>query len=95
MAFSQETMDAAYRRAGGKCECTLSTCGHHADRVRCNASLANGWHAYHKHPVSEGGGDNFTNCLALCSPCHEYANTQISPYQRSILEERPPVAAQE
>ena len=26
MAFSKETTDAAWRRAGGKCECTRKTC---------------------------------------------------------------------
>jgi len=41
MAFSQETKDQAYHRAGGKCECTRSTCSHHTGR--CNATL-NKWH---------------------------------------------------
>ena len=95
MAFSHETMDAAYRRAGGRCECTLSTCGHHTEHVRCNASLANGWHAHHKHPVSEGGGDNLSNCLALCPPCYANAKAQISLHEASFHEERPPVSAQE
>jgi len=32
MAFSQETIDQAWRRAGGKCECTLKNCGHTGKR---------------------------------------------------------------
>ena len=67
MAFPQETKDAAWRRAGGKCECTRQ-CSHHTGR--CNATL-NSWHAHHKAAVSSGGGDGLSNCEALCVPCHK------------------------
>jgi hypothetical protein len=36
MAFSQETKNAAFRRAGGRCECQMQHCGH---RGRCNKPL--------------------------------------------------------
>ena len=42
MAFSQATKDAAYRRAGGKCECTMTTCSKHRSGSRCNADLIPG-----------------------------------------------------
>jgi len=94
MAFSQATIDAAYQRAGGRCECTMSSCTHHADRIRCNASLANGWHAHHRRLVSEGGGDNFSNCLLMCTSCHENAYA-TAPLQTSFQDERSPVSPQE
>lgn len=68
MAFSQETKDAAWRRAGGKCECTRITCSHHAGR--CNAGLSK-WHAHHRTAVTSGGSDELSNCEALCITCHQ------------------------
>jgi 5-methylcytosine-specific restriction endonuclease McrA len=67
MAFSQETKDKAYRRAGGKCECRRSGCGHTG---RCNTTL-NRWHAHHIVSQNAGGSDGLENCEALCIPCHE------------------------
>ena len=71
MAFSQETKDAAYRRAGGKCECTRK-CPSHSGR-RCNAVLDR-WHAHHRTAEAARGDDSLSNCEALCVPCHK--NTQ-------------------
>ena len=68
MAFSQQVKDDAWRRAGGKCECTRSTCRHHTGR--CNAAL-NKWHAHHKVSQNAGGADTLNNCEALCVQCHE------------------------
>jgi 5-methylcytosine-specific restriction endonuclease McrA len=68
MAFSDEVANAAWRRAGGKCECTRLNCGHSG---RCNAALtANNWHAHHRTAVVVGGADTLSNCEALCIPCH-------------------------
>jgi 5-methylcytosine-specific restriction protein A len=73
MAFSRETTDAAWNRAGGKCECTRKICTHHT--ARCNAPLSAGkWHAHHKTAVASGGDDSLSNCEGLCIPCHK--NTQ-------------------
>jgi hypothetical protein len=69
MAFSQDVKDKAYRRAGGKCECDMKVCKSHTGR--CNKSLANGWHAHHKHSVAGGGDDTLSNCQAMCVSCHE------------------------
>jgi len=72
MAFSEETKNQAWRRAGGKCECTLKTCSHHTGR--CNSSLSK-WHAHHKVAVASGGDDTLSNCGALCVRCHENTRT--------------------
>ena len=71
MAFSRDTKDAAWRRAGGKCECTRTTCRHTG---RCNAKLDK-WHAHHKTAVSSSGSDALSNCEALCVPCHQNTGT--------------------
>ena len=70
MAFSQETKTAAWRRAGGKCECTRKNCPKHTGR--CNTALAaRKWHAHHITAEASGGSDALSNCEALCIPCHE------------------------
>jgi 5-methylcytosine-specific restriction endonuclease McrA len=66
--FPQSVKDAAYRRAGGRCQCTRWTCGHSG---RCNRSLQSGWHAHHITSQEAGGADTLANCEALCVPCHE------------------------
>jgi hypothetical protein len=75
MAFSQETKQAAFIRAGGQCECRRLTCTEHAT-IRCTAKLAAGrWHAHDKTAVASGGNDALSNCEALCIPCHEQTPT--------------------
>ena len=70
MPFSEETKQQAYRRAGGKCECTRQ-CSHHLGR-RCNAPLTTGnWEAHHVTAESVGGSDGLSNCEALCVRCHK------------------------
>jgi 5-methylcytosine-specific restriction protein A len=69
MAFSEEVKLLAWKRAGGKCECGLSGCGHGA---RCNADLSGRtWHAHHVVSEQAGGSDALGNCQVLCVPCHE------------------------
>jgi hypothetical protein len=41
MAFSEETKVAAFRRAGGQCECRRLSCTKHAT-VRCTSKLRRG-----------------------------------------------------
>jgi 5-methylcytosine-specific restriction endonuclease McrA len=74
MAFSEETKQAALKRAGGQCECARITCTVHAT-VRCPTKLTGKWHAHHKTAVSSGGTDALSNCEALCIPCHEQTPT--------------------
>lgn len=77
MEFSDETVLAAWRRSGGKCECTRTLCGH---RGRCNRLLVwdmrgkeglGGWEAHH---IDVDGPDSPENCEILCQECHK--NTQ-------------------
>ena len=72
MAFSQDTKDRAYRRAGGRCECEMTSCGH---RGRCNQPLGSNWHAHHRKAVASGGNDTLGNCLAMCISRHENTRT--------------------
>jgi hypothetical protein len=73
MAFSQTVKDEAYRRAGGKCECTMSVCKTHSGR--CNKALGSNWHAHHIHSQAADGPDTLSNCLAMCIACHENTPT--------------------
>jgi 5-methylcytosine-specific restriction endonuclease McrA len=76
MAFSEETKQAAYKRAGGRCECRRLACTVHKT-VHCGAGpLASGdWHAHHKTAVASGGSDALSNCEVLCIPCHKQTQT--------------------
>ena len=79
MAFSNATVLAAWQRAGGRCECGRSNCGH--GPWRCGKVLnwnsrgkdyaSGGWEAHHKVPVYLGGSDTLSNCQILCIPCHK------------------------
>ena len=72
MAFSQETKDRAYRRAGGRCECELTTHGHVG---RCNAQLRGEWHLHHRRAIASGGDDSLGNAVAMCVTCHRQTGT--------------------
>lgn len=79
MPFSEAVIRAAWQRAGGRCECGGSNCGH--SPCRCGKVLnwnsrgddysPSGWEAHHKVPVYQGGSDTLDNCQILCIPCHK------------------------
>lgn len=71
MEFTQGTREGAYRRAGGRCECTSPDCLHHLDGTRCNAPLTTRWHPRPVLPATTGGTDALSNCIALCTSCHD------------------------
>lgn len=73
MAFSEETKNKAYQRAGGKCECTMK-CSHHSVS-RCDAQLRGEWHAHHRTAIAAGGDDSLGNCIAMCVTCHRNTGT--------------------
>jgi hypothetical protein len=80
MAFPQAVIDAAWKRAGGKCECTLNTCPYHTGRHNKaldpqNRTEGMKWHAHHILSQNAGGSDGLQNCLILCIPCHEYTKS--------------------
>ena len=73
MAFSNEVVLAAWRRAGGRCECGQSNCGHGPWRcskvlnwnARGNDYSYGGWEAHHKIPVLLGGPDTLDKFSAF------------------------------
>ncbi len=65
MSISEETRQALYQRAGGQCECTMSTCSHHTGR--CTAALRGEWEA---HRITAGGAYALSNLRAMCQTCH-------------------------
>jgi 5-methylcytosine-specific restriction endonuclease McrA len=70
--FSEDTKNAAFSRAGGRCQCTRR--GHGHDARRCNAPLTrygDGAHFHHITAESAGGSNTLSNCEALCVKCHK------------------------
>jgi len=56
-------------RAGGRCECTMTTCGH---RGRCKAMLRGEWEL---HRRSAGGPYTMSNVVGMCQMCHRNTRT--------------------
>ena len=54
MAFHEDTKQAAYERADGRCECLRQSCSAHFGG-RCGRLLMAGWHAHHVRAPSAGG----------------------------------------
>ena len=83
MAFSNEVVAQAWRRANGNCECRRRTHNHHY--IRCNKQLVKAnrgadvsrgcWEAHHKTAVASGGADTLSNCEILCCECHSNTRT--------------------
>lgn len=70
MAVSEATQKELYSRAGGRCECEMTVCGH---RGRCTTGLSLGyWDAHHK--VADGP-DTLSNLTAMCATCHKNTRT--------------------
>lgn len=74
MAFSEETILQAWRRAEGKCECARAS--HNHSYRRCNKELVwenrgrEGRGAWEAHHISSTDGDTLSNCEILCWDCH-------------------------
>lgn len=80
MAFSETTKDAAYKRSGGRCECTrkhsgISDAPHHGGRCPNTFARHGRWEAHHKTAVTSGGDDSLSNCEVLCVKCHQLTRT--------------------
>ena len=68
MAFSAETVLAAFIRA----RCTCESCGKQVIFVnRGRGSGPGSWEAHHRIRVESGGGDSLNNCKILCWDCHK------------------------
>lgn len=74
MTFPAEVVEAAWKRAGGRCECRRKSHGHRY--VRCNKQLVwnnrgrEGRGAWEAHHLVKGRGDTLSNCEILCWDCH-------------------------
>jgi 5-methylcytosine-specific restriction endonuclease McrA len=75
MAFSDQTKDDAFRRSGGRCECTRQHVGavapHHGGRCPTTFSRYGNWEAHHKTSQYSGGSDALSNLEVLCTACHK------------------------
>lgn len=81
MPFPESVREAAFRRSGGRCECTLEHRGiadvpHHGGRCPATFGRYSGnWHAHHKVAEASGGDNTLSNCLVLCLACHHATRT--------------------
>jgi hypothetical protein len=80
MAFSKTTIEAAFSRAHGRCECTRCHLGiydapHHGKRCTNTFSIGDNWSAHHRYPGAMGGYDSLLNCEILCPECAKLAET--------------------
>lgn len=64
--WPMETLrSAVYRRAGGRCECTMLICEHHSGQ--CPEALSGEWEL---HRLTAAGGNVLENVIGLCQRCH-------------------------
>ena len=74
MGFPIEVVEAAWKRAGGRCECRRKTHEHYYGR--CNKELVwenrgrEGRGKWEAHHIVSGGPDTLSNCEILCWDCH-------------------------
>lgn len=77
MATSQEDRNEIYRRAGGRCECTMTVCSHHKAGIRCATGLTAGhWDAHH---IDRTKPATPSNLIAMCATCHKNTRTYGRP----------------
>lgn len=82
MAFSEETVREAWKRAGSKCECKRLIHNHLYNRCNKELVLENrgretgkgAWEAHHRNST---GGDSLSNCEILCWTCHKTTSNFI------------------
>ena len=74
MAFSDDVVERAWKRAKGCCECRRITHNNHSGR--CDEKLdwlnrgRDGHGAWEAHHINSNGGDILSNCEILCWACH-------------------------
>ena len=86
-SFSENVLDEAYSRAGGRCECTREHEGvkapHHGKNCPRGFARYFGWLPYEKTPLSKGGKETFDNCEVLCKECNLLVTAQSPAGARS------------
>lgn len=63
---------ALLRRSGGRCECAMKVCDHHASGSRCPRLLRANWQV---HRRAAGGDYALGNTIAMCPECHRNTYT--------------------
>ena len=68
MAFSEETIERAWKRQEGHC----AACDGLMVRKNRGGNLGyrGAWEAHHKKPIKDGGTDYLNNCALLHLRCH-------------------------
>lgn len=76
--FDDPTLEAAFERSGGRCECQRTSCGHGG---RCSEEFdyedrggsgePGAWQAHHRRSRDSGGDSNLENSEILCIECHK------------------------
>jgi len=75
MPFTEEVIKVAFKRSGGRCECTRS---HEGDSNaphfggRCTRTFSEefgGWVASYKVSILNGGDHSLDNCEIICVAC--------------------------
>lgn len=82
MAFSEEVVERAWARSGGRCECTRSN---HWHNERCKGIIIKafrgerdnsyGWEAHSKN----GNLSNLSDCEILCTRCYQLVFKESAP----------------
>ncbi len=70
MSAPQAIRNAVHIRAGGRCECTMTSCRNHTGR--CSAMLRGPWEV---HRRAAGGAYTLTNVVGMCQTCHRNTRT--------------------
>ena len=78
MAVSDSVKSEAFKRAGGRCECTRPHTGEKSPPhggAKCPRGFPEvwGWQPYEKVPLSKGGKDSLDNVEVLCQECYNLA----------------------
>lgn len=79
MAFSEDSIDFAWLRAGGRCECKRTNHGH--GKYRCAKILiflnrgCEGEGSWEAHRISAWDGEVPSNCEIVCWSCYKKIQT--------------------
>lgn len=78
MPFPEDVIKEAFKRSGGRCECTSDHDGDvNAPHLegRCRRTFSEefgGWIAHHKVSIINGGDNSLENCEIICDGCHKH-----------------------
>ena len=80
MAFAEETLEEAFERSGGRCECNRGSCGNHY-LSRCPTRLSKATAVYNRIKATGFGDlDRLDNCEVICQTC--FANSGYDEFAK-------------